>query len=297
MDASRLKSTHCFLQSHAHFQSGVSPLVLNRTTLGALIHEASKSPHPVAALPSLPAPLPKMGSSNSNSTLVLVGMFISFTLLMIMSPREESGLMNSGLGHSLRQQTGTVGGLLYSLPRAEVSKRCEALKTNHGVASVLEPGIAEFEARRDWVRLGCTSYFWVKQGKAVSGGESSTVVPLKPRGPAMSTTMSASEQNPIKPKPRSPSSASITTTANVATVTANSHDPLFGKHWPSTPTPDIIHTLHGTFKAEGGGIPSSKTSVWDLVHEGHLEVSDGTCPSSALKCCPKKNPMKVRAKR
>ena len=109
-------------------------------------------------------------SSTSTGSLVLIGMFISFTLLLMLSPQEEA-ILTSSLAHALGQHSTTIGERLVNLPAAEIAKRCERLKAKHGLASALEPGILEFEARKDWVRLGCTSYFWVKEVRAELRGQ------------------------------------------------------------------------------------------------------------------------------
>jgi len=54
-----------------------------------------------------------------------------------------------------------------------------------------------------------------------------------------------------------------------------------------------MHTMHDSSRASSSGIPATKSAVWDLLHAGHITVSDGVCPASTPDCCPKKDPEKV----
>jgi hypothetical protein len=126
----------------------------------------------------------------------------------------------------------------------------------------------------------CTSYFYVKSH------------PLSPSSPSdYSPTNLPASTIPSTPTQTTPSLPSQRAPNNPTDPT----DPNFGLHWPSTPLPSIPSTLHNTESPESAGVPSSKTWVWDLLHEDHLSVSDGTCPSGAPKCCPKKDPLRVWA--
>ncbi|GMI19650.1 hypothetical protein TeGR_g2588 [Tetraparma gracilis] len=51
--------------------------------------------------------------------------------------------------------------------------------------------------------------------------------------------------------------------------------------------------MHDSTRPASDNVPATATSVWDLVHAGHITVSDGTCPAGAPHCCPRKDPLAV----
>ncbi|GMH93987.1 hypothetical protein TrVE_jg11684 [Triparma verrucosa] len=209
-----------------------------------------------------------MSRSPSLLLFVFLGLTLSLSILLLSSPHDITPSPSLRKNVEKRYQTN---------PKSENILKCETLKIKYNIVDVLQE-IREYEPRREWARLRCTSFFWSRD----YGGN------------LLTDNVKVIKEEIITETKNSFSASAETDVDNIIVEkTKKNVDPMFGRHWPETPTPDIIHTLHGTSKPSSSGLPSSKTSVWDLVHSGHLKVSNGVCPTSPAKCCPKKDPKNV----
>jgi hypothetical protein len=165
-----------------------------------------------------------MSRSPSLLLFVFLGLTLSLSILLLSSPHDITP------SPSLRKNVENVE-TYGTNTKSENILKCETLKIKYNIVDVLQE-IREYDARREWARLRCTSYFWS----------------LDNVGNLFPSNVNVINSEIITETPNSFSSETPSNNIIEEKTTTKNVDPMFGRHWPETPTPDIIHTLHGTSK-------------------------------------------------